>query len=62
MEQADFIKRLVELRMNKGVSARDIVVGQETDFHLPVAVSITAITACLQQIQQSDVAMSLFVF
>ena len=24
MEQADFIKRLVELRMNKGVSARDM--------------------------------------
>ena len=24
MEQSDFIKRLVELRMNKGVSARDM--------------------------------------
>ena len=24
MEQSEFIKRLVELRMNKGVSARDM--------------------------------------
>ena len=34
MEQADFIKRLVELRMNKGVSARDmsLSIGQSSSY------------------------------
>jgi len=34
MEKADFIKRLVELRMNKGVSARDmsLSIGQSAGY------------------------------
>ena len=34
MEQAEFIKRLVELRMNKGVSARDmsLSIGQSPSY------------------------------
>ena len=48
MEQADFIKRLVELRMNKGVSARDmsLSIGQSSSYinNIETGVSFPSMT------------------
>ena len=48
MEQADFIKRLVELRMNKGLSARDmsLSIGQSSSYinNIETGVSFPSMT------------------
>ena len=50
MEQADFIKRLVELRMNKGVSARDmsLSIGQSSSYinNIETGVSFPSMGNC----------------
>ena len=49
MEQSDFIKRLVELRMNKGVSAREmsLSIGQAPSYinNIETGVSFPSMTA-----------------
>ena len=49
MEQSDFIKRLVELRMSKGVSARDmsLSIGQSSSYinNIENGVSFPSMTA-----------------